>query len=77
VPTSKETALSAIESALGDAVSKISATYEMCLIDAGGDAAKEAECKTIRDRSLGFARRAYSDMQTAVNQQWPQESKTN
>jgi len=68
----KETALSGVESALGDAVSKISGTYELCLIDAGGDAAKEAECKVIRDRSLGFAKRAYADMFAAVNQLWRQ-----
>jgi hypothetical protein len=69
--TPKDTALSGVESALGDAVSKISGTYEMCLIDAAGDPAKEVDCKAIRDRSLGFAKRAYTDMLAAVNQQWP------
>lgn len=55
-------------------MSKLSGTYETCLIDAGGDTAKEAECKAIRDRSLGFAKRAYAGMLDAVNQQWPQGS---
>jgi hypothetical protein len=70
----RDAALKGVDSALGDAVSKLSGTYEICLIDAGGDAAKEAECKAIRDRSLGFAKRAYADMLDAVNQQWPQGS---
>jgi hypothetical protein len=70
----RDAALKAVDSALGDAVSKLSGTYETCLIEAGGDAAKEAECKAIRDRSLGFAKRAYGDMLDAVNQQWPQGS---
>jgi hypothetical protein len=68
----KETALNGVENALVDAVSKISCTYELCLIDAAGDVAKEADCKVIRDRSLGFAKRAYADMSDAVNQQWRQ-----
>jgi len=72
--TPKDTALQGVESALGDAVSKISATYEICLIDAAGDAPKEADCKAIRDRSLGFAKRAYADMLGAVSQEWPQAS---
>jgi hypothetical protein len=55
-------------------VSKLSTTYETCSIDAAGDAAKEAECKVIRDRSLGVAKRAYADMLDAVNQHWPQGS---
>jgi hypothetical protein len=67
----REAALKGVDNALGDAVSKLSGNYENCLIDAGGDAAKEAECKAIRDRSLGFAKRAYADMLDAVNQQWP------
>jgi hypothetical protein len=70
----REAALKGVDSALGDAVAKLSCTYETCLIDAGGDAAKEAECKAIRDRSLGFAKRVYADMLEAVNQQWPQGS---
>jgi hypothetical protein len=65
--TPKETALNGVESALGDAVSKVSAVYEGCLIDAKGDGAKEAECKAIRDRSLGYAKRAHADMVEAVN----------
>lgn len=72
--TARDAALKGIDSALGDAVSKLTATYETCLIDAGGDAAKEARCKEIRDRSLGFAKRAYADMLDAVNQHWPQAS---
>jgi hypothetical protein len=72
--TARDAALKGVDSALGDAVSKLSGTYETCLIDAGGDSAKEAECKAIRDRSLGFAKRAYADMLDAVNQQWPQGS---
>jgi len=48
--------------------------YETCLIDAGGDAAKEVECKAIRDLSLQFSKRAYTDMLEAVNQQWPNGS---
>jgi hypothetical protein len=72
--TSKETALQGVESALGQAVSQVSATYEACLVDAAGDAAKEADCKAIRDRSLGFAKRAHADMIGAVNLQWPQGS---
>ena len=70
----RDVALKAVDRALADAVSKLSSTYETCLIDAGGDAAKEAECKAIRDRSLGFAKRAYTDMLEAVKQQWPQGS---
>ncbi|MGA2149765.1 MAG: hypothetical protein ABSH49_32970 [Bryobacteraceae bacterium] len=72
--SARDTAVKGVESALGDAVSKLSSTYETCLIDAGGDAAKEAECKAIRDRSLDFAKRAYADMLDAVNQHWPQGS---
>jgi hypothetical protein len=41
--------------------------YEGCLIDSKGDAAKEGDCKAIRDRSLGFAKRAHADMVEAVN----------
>ena len=70
----RDNAVKGVESALSDAVSKLSTTYENCLIEAGGDAAKEADCKAIRDRSLGFAKRAYTDMLDAVNQQWPQGS---
>jgi hypothetical protein len=70
----RDTALKGVDEALGDAVSKISATYELCLIDAAGDGTKEAHCKAIRDRSLGFAKRSYADMLDAVNQQWPQGS---
>jgi len=70
----RDIALKAVDRALADAVSKLSSTYETCLIDAGGDAAKEAECKAILDRSLGFAQRAYADMLDAVHQQWPQGS---
>ena len=72
--TARDTAVAGVESALGDAVSKLSSTYEICLIEAAGDAAKETECKAIRDRSLGFAKRAYADMLDAVNQNWPQAS---
>jgi hypothetical protein len=71
MPTPKDTALQGVESALSDAVSKISGTYEMCLIDAAGDAGKEGECKAIRNRSLSVANRAYTDMVDAVSQQWP------
>jgi hypothetical protein len=66
--TPKQTAVNGIESALGDAVSKISGIYEICLIDANDDPAKEAECKAIRDRSLTFAKRAYADMLDSVSQ---------
>jgi hypothetical protein len=66
-----EAALKGVDSALTDAIAKVSETYELCLIDAAGDAAKEIECRTIRDRSLGFANRAYTDMQAAVKQQFP------
>ena len=69
--TPKQTALSGVESALGDAVSKISGIYEICLIDANGDAAKEADCAVIRDRSLEHAKRAYEDMLAAVSAQFP------
>ena len=72
--TARDAALKAVDSALGEAVSKLSGMYETCLIDAGGDASKEAECKAIRDRSLQFAKRAYTDMLEAVKQQWPQGS---
>jgi hypothetical protein len=68
----RDVALKAVDSALADAVSKLSSTYETCLIDAGGDAAKEAECKATLDRSLGFAQRAYAGMLDAVHRQWPQ-----
>ena len=67
----KDAALKGIDTALEDAVSKLSGMYENCLIEAGGDVAKESECKTIRGRSLGFAKRAYADMVQAINQQWP------
>ncbi len=67
----REAAIKGIDTALEDAVSKLSGMYETCLIEAAGDAAKEAECKTIRDRSLGFAKRVYTDMVQAVNLQWP------
>jgi hypothetical protein len=70
----KDVALSGVNSALSDAVSKISGTYQLCLIDAGGDASKEAECNVSRDRGLNFAKRAYADMLAAVNQHCPQES---
>jgi len=72
--TPRDTAVAGVESALNDAVSKLSCTYENCLIEAAGDAAKEDECMAIRDRSLGFAKRAYADMLDAVNQTWPQGS---
>jgi len=68
----KDAALRGVETALCDAVSKISASYEICLVDAQGDASKEAQCKAIRDRSIGFAQRAYLEMLDAVNRQWPQ-----
>lgn len=71
MPSARDTALTGVETALGDAVSKISGTYEICLIDANNDSAKEADCKAIRDRSLGFAKRAYADMLLAVNREWP------
>jgi hypothetical protein len=67
----RDAALKGLDSGLSDAVEKVLETYEICLIDANGDAAKEAECRAIRDRSLGYAKRAYSDMKTAVDQQWP------
>jgi hypothetical protein len=54
----RDIAVKGVESALGDAVSKLSSTYENCLIEANGNADKEAECKATRDRSLGFAKRA-------------------
>lgn len=72
--TPKETALQGVESALSDAVSRVSATYEACLVDAAGDAGKEADRKAIRDRSLGLAKRVHADMIDAVNQQWPHGS---
>ncbi len=67
----RDAALKGIDTALEDAVSKLSGIYENCLIEAAGDAAQEAECKAIRDRGLDFAKRAYTDMVQAVNQQWP------
>jgi hypothetical protein len=67
----RDAALKGTDTALEDAVSKLSGIYENCLIEAAGDAAQEAECKAIRDRGLGFAKRAYTDMVQAVNQQWP------
>jgi hypothetical protein len=70
---SKDAALKGVDSGLSDAVARICETYEVCLIDANNDAAKEAECKAIRDRSLAYARRAHADMQAAVSQQWPSE----
>jgi hypothetical protein len=70
----RDAALKGVDSALSDAVSKISGTYELCLIDAGGDAAKEGACQASRDRGLSFAKRAYADMLDAVNRQWPQIS---
>jgi hypothetical protein len=72
--TANDAVLKGVESALEDAVSKLCASYENCLIEAAGDTAKEAECKAIRDRSLQFAKRAYADMLEAVNHQWPQGS---
>jgi hypothetical protein len=70
----RDVALQAVDRALADAVSKLSSTYETCLIDAGGDTAKEAKCKAILDRGLAFAQRAYAGMLDAVHQQWPQGS---
>ena len=72
--TPRDAALRAVEGALENAVSKLCGMYETCLIDAGGDAAKEVECKAIRDLSLQFSKRAYTDMLEAVNQQWPNGS---
>jgi hypothetical protein len=69
--TAREAALKAVESALESAVSRLCGTYEACLIGAGGNAVKEAECKAIRDTSLRFAKRTHADMLEAVNQQWP------
>ena len=69
--TARDAALKGVDSALEDAVSKLSDMYETCLIEAGGDVAKEAECKVIRDRGLGFAKRAWADMLQAVIQHWP------
>jgi hypothetical protein len=70
----RDAALKGVDSALSDAVSKISGTYQLCLVDAGGDASKEAACQASRDRGLNSAKRAYVDMLDAVNQQWPQGS---
>ncbi len=70
----RDAALKAVDSALGDAISKLSSTYETCLIDADGDAARIAECKAILNRSLGFAKQTHADMLDAVNRQWPQGS---
>jgi hypothetical protein len=67
----KDAALKGVDSALEEAVSKLCGMYETCLIEAGGDVAKETECKAIRDRGLGYAKRAHADMLQAVNQQWP------
>ena len=72
--TPRDAALKSVEGALENAVSKLCGMYETCLIDAGGDTAKEAECKQIWGRSLQFANRAYTDMLEAVNQQWPHAS---
>jgi len=72
--TPRDAALKAVEGALEDAVTKLSGMYESCLIEAAGDSTKEDECKAIRDRSLRFAKRAYTDMLEAVKQQWPQGS---
>jgi hypothetical protein len=72
--TTRDAALKGVESALESAVSKLCGMYENCMIEAGGDAAKEAECKAIRDRSLSFAKRTHADMLEAVNHQWPQGS---
>jgi hypothetical protein len=66
-----EAALRGVDGALTDAVAKVSETYELCLIDASGDAAKEAVCKAIRDRGLANAGRTYTDMQAAVKLQFP------
>ncbi len=74
MPGARDAALEGVNSALSDAVSKISCNYQLCLIDAGGDAAKEGACKASRDRGLTFAKRAYVDMLDAVNRQWPQGS---
>lgn len=67
----RDAALKGVDSALEDAVAKLSGTYEICLIDAAGDVARETECKAIRDRSISFVKRAYADMLEAVNEQWP------
>ncbi len=74
MPSPRETALNGVECALSDAVAKVSAAYEICLIDANEDPAKEADCQKIRDRSLSYAKRAYTDTLAAVNQEWPQGS---
>jgi len=65
------TALRGVEDALGDAIAKISSTYEICLIDAAGDVTKEAECKAIRDRSITYAKRVHKEMVEVVNREWP------
>ena len=65
----RDIAIKGVESAFCDAVSKLSSTYETCLTDAGGDAAKERQCKANLDRGIGFVNRAYVDMLAAVNQQ--------
>ena len=70
----RDTAVKGVESALFEAVAKLTGSYQVCLIDAGGDPAKEAECRTIRDRGLGFAKRAHAEMLDAVNQHWSQGS---
>lgn len=72
--TARDAALKGVGSALESAVSKLCEMYETCLIDAGGDAAKEAECKAIRDRSLFLAKQVQVDMLEAVNRQWPEGS---
>lgn len=71
--TARDAVLKGVDSALEDAIFKLCGMYETCLIDAGGDPAKEAECKEIRDRSLRLANRTHADMLEAVNQQWPRE----
>lgn len=67
----KDAALKGVNDAFSDAISKLSCNYEICLIDANGDTAKEAACKAIRDRSLGYARRVYEEMMEVVSKLWP------
>jgi hypothetical protein len=70
----RDAAFKGVDNALSDALLKISGTYELCLIDAAGDASKEAGCKAAMDRGLGFAKRAHADVRAVVDQQWPQGS---
>jgi hypothetical protein len=68
----RDIAIQGIQNSFSEAVEKISSTFGVCLIDAQGDARREAECRQSRDRGLTFAKRTFDEMLEAVKRQWPE-----